>query len=292
MGPPAGQRFSAAWLKGLANFVAWKYQEQNGQPQQAQQAPPPPPAAEAAQGEHATPARTPVAAERLPGSPARPPVTVERLPAPSSQQEAAGAAEQPAAEPRPDSAGPAGTESSHMGGGDSDLDEDSAGCSRGDTPGSSASCDSELDLGWAALLAPAAAEAAAASSAASAQASGSEGAPSLGAHHASTAAATAGGSSSSSNDGEGSQGSRTWWPPSPTALADAQPVAVEERPAGPDAPLPGGSRVQLSLRLERMALTDRCNAPLPAACCPATDPAQTACLQAQLALAPKADAEP
>lgn len=224
VGPPAGQRFSAAWLRGLSAFVAWRLQAQPlvqaQQPNLASQAD------EACvdqlaerqvnQQQHAAPTRLPV--------------TVERLPASWSQ----GAEVDDG--PGPSVSAAEGSHASDNSGVEEEADV-LATHSGGSTPRSSASITS--DLGWASVLAPAAAAASA-----SASPGGSSG--------------SAGAAVAAESQGIGGGGSRGWWPAAPTSLATAQPAEVEEEAAAAAAQvLPEGSRVQLSLRLERMALTDR-----------------------------------
>lgn len=302
MGPPPGQRFSATWLRGLTHFVAWRQQQQAQeaarQPQQRQRQqqqpvaapPPPPPAAAREQQLSEAPASTAAAALEHP--PARPRVTVERLVAPDASRSSGTEEAAPAAEPTDQlaeqlgemsfaeeaegntqsgvaaarsAAGPAlSPESSCMGGGDSDPNEEAdllaAGRSGASTPAST-SGGSEEDLGWASVLLPAAAAAAASPSQGSGteeqRAAASPGSEAQQPPSAGCPSSPAGGGGSEHSGEPGSPGSRHWWPPSPPSLASAQPVAVEEGPAEQASAAAAGGRVALSLRLERMSLTDR-----------------------------------
>lgn len=318
MGPPAGQRFSAAWLRGLDNFVAWKHQQQAAE-QAAAQRHQAVQAASQALGEagkphgHVEEKQNPVAAspaqlDKLvspagmpPGTveglavPARPPVTAERLPldagsAASShgsakvvegeptvadsaavdreaaqmeaaQMEAAsfeaateGAAETgPAGAVHPKASGEVGSAS----GGEGSLSRASSASS---------------DLGWASVLGAAVAAAVASPGVSPSASFGSADAA------ASSQAGAAGAAAVASVTCEGvppaeaaSSQHRRWWPPSPPSLAAARPVAVERGDASAAAAAgAGGSAgppLQLSIRLERQALTDPEAAMLADWCC-------------------------
>ncbi|KAL4447204.1 hypothetical protein ABPG77_007237 [Micractinium sp. CCAP 211/92] len=299
VGPPAGQRFSAGWLRGLDNFVAWKRQQQAAEqavvrPQPAgqqagrpqKQAAPQPEghqedgvvAAGSAQlGCQVPPAgRPPVTPERL-SMPDRPAVVAERLlpddggsstrcttVQEGSSSEAAGAVSaaadaQTAVEGATEAAAEAGAAGLDRAA-SNEVDPSGTGAE-----GLSSASSASSDMGWASVLGAAAAAAATSPQGSPDASCGSADAAASG--QAAHSSACEGGSPEAPPCSQ----QRHWWPPSPSSLASAQPVTVD-RSGGPAraAGAAGGTAappLKLSIRLERQALTDPEAAMLADWCC-------------------------
>lgn len=299
VGPPAGQRFSAGWLRGLDNFVAWKRQQQAAEqavvrPQPAgqqagrpqKQAAPQPEghqedgvvAAGSAQLDcQVSPAgRPPVTPERL-SMPDRPAVVAERLlpddggsstgctsVQEGSSSEAAGAVSAAAdAQTAVEGATEAAAEAGPAGldrAARNEVDPSNTGAE-----GLSSASSSSSDMGWASVLGAAAAAAATSPQGSPDASCGSADAAASGqAVHSSACEGASPGEPPCSQQ-------RHWWPPSPSSLASAQPVTVDSSGGPARAAGAAGGTVaaplKLSIRLERQALTDPEAAMLADWCC-------------------------
>ena len=138
--------------------------------------------------------------------------------------------------------------------------EEGAACGREE--GLSRASSASSDMGWASVLGAAAAAATASPG----------GSPSASCGSADAAASSQAAASSACDVGfpgeAASSQHRNWWPPSPPSLAAARPVAVD--PGDAAAAAVGNAAappVQLSIRLERQALTDPEAAMLADWCC-------------------------